>query len=288
MKELLISVTNFFRDPLAFDALDGEVLPRIVRGQGRRTTRCASGFRRAPPARRPTRLPCCSPSRPRARSSSRRSRCSPPISTSRRSPPRARPSTRTSDVADLSEERLRRFFVREAGGYRVRRELREMVLFAPHNVISDPPFSHLDLISCRNLLIYLNRAVQERVIETFHFALRPGGFLFLAPSETPDASHDLFAVVDKAAHIYESRTVTTRLHRRSPAELPVVPIAATRACRRRPAGRPNGFRRASCTSGCSSAMRRRRSSSPRTTTSCTCPSGSAGSCRSPAASRRAT
>ena len=68
-----------------------------------------------------------------------------------------------------------------------------MVLFAPHNVIRDPPFSHLDLISCRNLLIYLNRAAQERVIETFHFALRPGGFLFLAHSESPDTPHDLFA-----------------------------------------------------------------------------------------------
>ena len=128
-----------------------------------------------------------------------------------------------SDVADLSEERLQRFFVREAGGYRVRRELRELVLFAPHNVIRDPPFSHLDLISCRNLLIYLNRAVQERVIETFHFALRPGGFLFLAPSETPESSHDLFAVIDKAAHIYESRTVTTR-HIALATELPAAPV----------------------------------------------------------------
>jgi two-component system CheB/CheR fusion protein len=85
------------------------------------------------------------------------------------------------------------------------------VLFAVHNVIRDPPFSHLDLISCRNLLIYLNRAIQERVIETFHFALRPGGFLFLGPSESPETPQDLFVTADKSAHIYESRAVTSRM-----------------------------------------------------------------------------
>ena len=106
--------------------------------------------------------------------------------------------------------RLQRFFQREAGGYRVRRELREMVLFAHHNVIRDPPFSHLDLIACRNLLIYLNRPVQERLIETFHFALRPGGYLFLGTSETADGAIDLFVQVDKLAHIYESRMVSSR------------------------------------------------------------------------------
>ena len=165
-----------------------------------------------------------------------------------------------SDVADLSEERLQRFFVREAGGYRVRRELRELVLFAPHNVIRDPPFSHLDLISCRNLLIYLNRAVQERVIETFHFALRPGGFLFLAPSETPDVvARPVRGRRQGSAHLREP-------HGRRPgtsplaAELPAVPCRHSRVSA--PAGwPPNGFLRASCTSACSSDMPRRRSSS---------------------------
>ena len=131
-----------------------------------------------------------------------------------------------SDVADVSEERLQRFFMREPGGYRVRRELRETVLFATHDVIRDPPFSHLDLISCRNLLIYLNRTVQERVIETFHFALRPGGFLFLGQSETPESSNDLFMPVDKAAHIYESRTVTSRLPLPGPAHPVPLPAVA--------------------------------------------------------------
>src|SRR5262249_37453952 len=116
-----------------------------------------------------------------------------------------------AEVADVTEERLQRFFQRNAGGFHVRRELRELVLFAHHNVIKDPPFSHLDLICCRNLLIYLNRAIQERVIETFHFALRPGAFLFLGSSESPDGSNDLFLRFDTNAHVYESRTVTSRL-----------------------------------------------------------------------------
>ena len=99
---------------------------------------------------------------------------------------------------------------RAAGGYRVRRDLRELVLFAHHNVFKDPPFSHLDLISCRNLLIYLNRTMQERVLETFHFALHPGGSCFSAPRSRPTARSDLFAAVDKHAHIYESRPVASR------------------------------------------------------------------------------
>ena len=84
------------------------------------------------------------------------------------------------------EERLRRFFVKEHRGYRVRREVREMVLFAVHDLLKDSPFSRLDLISCRNLLIYLNREAQKRALSIFHFALRPGGRLFLGSSETVD------------------------------------------------------------------------------------------------------
>ena len=102
-----------------------------------------------------------------------------------------------SDVADLPEKRLERFFHREGTGYRIRRELRETMLFAHHNVIKDPPFSHLDLISCRNLLIYLNRTAQQRILETFHFALRPGGYLLLGPSESPESAGDLFVAVDR-------------------------------------------------------------------------------------------
>ena len=104
-------------------------------------------------------------------------------------------------------ERLRRFFNRESDGYRVRRELRESILFAVHNVIKDPPFSHLDLVSCRNLLIYLNRTAQTRVLEVLHFALNPGGHLLLGSAESAEGLTDLFNDVDKDHHIYRSRPV---------------------------------------------------------------------------------
>lgn len=107
--------------------------------------------------------------------------------------------------ADVSEERLRRFFMKEHAGYRVRRELREMVLFATHDVLKDSPFSRLDLISCRNLLIYLNVEAQARVFEIFHFALQPSGRLFLGSSESVDDGSQLFNVLDKKHRIYGYR-----------------------------------------------------------------------------------
>ena len=115
-----------------------------------------------------------------------------------------------AEVADVSPERLQRFFLRGHDGYRVRRELREQVLFTVHNVIKDPPFSHLDLISCRNLLIYLNRSAQNRVLEVMHFALNPTGYLFLGASESVEGEGDLFAPVDKEHHIFQSRPVPSR------------------------------------------------------------------------------
>ncbi|MBI2772486.1 MAG: PAS domain-containing protein [Burkholderiales bacterium] len=112
----------------------------------------------------------------------------------------------TTIQADVSEERLRRFFVKEHRGYRVRRELREMVLFAVHDVLKDSPFSRLDLVSCRNLLIYLNRHAQARAIETFHFSLMPQGRLFLGSSESIDDGSPLFRVLDKKNRIFEQRS----------------------------------------------------------------------------------
>jgi two-component system CheB/CheR fusion protein len=108
-------------------------------------------------------------------------------------------------VADVSEERLRRFFVKESGGYRVRRELREMVLFASHDLLRDAPFSRMDLISCRNLLIYLNRDAQMRALEIFNFALKPGMLLFLGSSESVDDGSALFTAVDKKHRLYRQR-----------------------------------------------------------------------------------
>ena len=87
-------------------------------------------------------------------------------------------------VQDVLPERLHRFFVKDEAGYRVKKEIREMVVFAIQNVIKDPPFTRLDLVSCRNLMIYLEPELQERLIPAFHYALKPGGVLFLSPSES--------------------------------------------------------------------------------------------------------
>lgn len=111
-------------------------------------------------------------------------------------------------TADVSQERLKRFFVKDHRGYQVRRELREMVLFATHDLLKDAPFSRMDLISCRNLLIYLNSDAQRRALETFHFSLKPGGKLFLGSSESVDDDSRLFHVLDKKHRIYESRATS--------------------------------------------------------------------------------
>jgi len=105
--------------------------------------------------------------------------------------------------ADVSEARLKRFFVREGEYYRIRREIRDLVVFAQHSLLRDPPFSHIDLISCRNLLIYLDRGLQSQVSGTFHYALRPGGFLFLGSSESIDPQ-GLFRVVNRDARIFQA------------------------------------------------------------------------------------
>ena len=111
--------------------------------------------------------------------------------------------------ADVSAERLGRFFVRDDGTYRVRQELREMVVFAPHGLLRDPPFSHMDPIVCRNLLIYLQRDAQTSAASVFHYALNPGGHLVLGSSETVDRS-DLFTTVDKHLCLFRRREERAR------------------------------------------------------------------------------
>ena len=110
--------------------------------------------------------------------------------------------------ADVSAERLRRFFQKDQGRYRIKKEIREVVLFSPHNLLKDPPFSRLDMITCRNLLIYLKREAQDRVFDIFHYALRPGGMLFLGGSESVDDSHMLFVPLDKRHRLFARRAVT--------------------------------------------------------------------------------
>lgn len=105
--------------------------------------------------------------------------------------------------ADLSEARLARFFRREDEHYRIIGEVRDRILFATHNLLRDPPFTRLDLISCRNLLIYLDRKLREQVFGIFRYALRPGGYLFLGASENAEGDH--FRMLDKKHHIFQAR-----------------------------------------------------------------------------------
>src|SRR6185437_1056781 len=109
------------------------------------------------------------------------------------------------------EERLRRFFAKEEGGYRVRKEIREMVIFAPQNLIMDPPFTKLDILTCRNLLIYLDSGVQQKLIPLFHYSLNPGGILFLGSAETIGASANLFTALDSKARIFRRKESALRL-----------------------------------------------------------------------------
>lgn len=106
--------------------------------------------------------------------------------------------------ADVSGDRLLRFFTREGDHYVVKRELRDVVLFATHSLLKDPPFSRLDLVSCRNLLIYLDRELQQQVCATLNYGLRRGGYLFLGSSENADNPPGLFRLIDREARIYQA------------------------------------------------------------------------------------
>jgi hypothetical protein len=107
--------------------------------------------------------------------------------------------------ADLPEDSLRRFFTREGDHYRITRELRDVVLFARHSLLKGPPFSRIDLISCRNVLIYLDRELQQQICTTFHFALRPAAYLFLGSSENADSPNALFRSIDRDSRIYQCK-----------------------------------------------------------------------------------
>ena len=122
--------------------------------------------------------------------------------------------------ADITEDRLKRFFTREGDLYRVARELRDIVLFARHSLLKDPPFSRVDLISCRNVLIYLDRELQHQVCATFHYALQPSGYLFLGSSESADNPIGMFRVIDREARIYQRMPL--------PAEVRVTPRIGAR------------------------------------------------------------
>jgi two-component system, chemotaxis family, CheB/CheR fusion protein len=206
LASLLISVTTFFRDRGAFAALEHDVLPGIFAGKGAGNTiriwvvGCATGEEAYSVA-----MLCAE------RTTDLLDAPSVQIFATdidEAAIARAREGLYTaSDVAELSPERLRRFFAREGDRFRVRRELRERILFATHNILKDPPFSQIDLIACRNVLIYLNRAAQQRVAGTLHFALNPGGYLFLGTAEAPDEYDDQFLTISRENRVFQRRTI---------------------------------------------------------------------------------
>jgi two-component system CheB/CheR fusion protein len=203
LTDLLISVTTFFRDADAFEALKKLVVPQIIDGKDANENvrvwvpGCATGEE------------AYSIAMVLLEEASRRE-IRPGIQVfgsdlDARALALGREGLYPAAIeADVSEERLRRFFTREGDHYRVRRELRDIVLFASHSLLKDPPFSRIDLVSCRNLLIYLDRELQQQVCSTFHYALNSGGFLLLGSSETADNPPGMFRTIDRKCRIYQS------------------------------------------------------------------------------------
>ena len=205
LREFLISVTQFFRDPDSFVALEEEVLPDLFQRAEGQIRAWVPGCATGEEAYSLAMLLC--------EHAHRVDGARPDIQIFATdidvdALAHAREGLYSAAVVgDLPPERLQRFFSAESGGYRVKPAIRDMVLFAPHNIVADPPFSRLDLVSCRNVLIYFNRKIQERAFASFHYALRLDGYLFLGASESPDTVSNAFVEVDKRARIYRRRDV---------------------------------------------------------------------------------
>ncbi len=203
LQDVLISVTNFFRDRESFEALEHEI-PRLFRDKGPQdqvrvwVAGCATGEEAYSVAMLLSEHAATLDAPPRLQVFA--------TDIDELAIRSARDGFYLDTItADVSQERLRRFFNQEPGGYRVQRAVREVVLFAPHDLLKDSPFSRLDLVTCRNLLIYLNRKAQESALDVFHFALRPDGRLFLGTSETADDLTGLFTPLDKKYRLYQRR-----------------------------------------------------------------------------------
>lgn len=205
--DALISVTSFFRNPEAFEVLKRKVFPKLLEQRGDNPFRvwvlgCSTGqeaysiamafMESADKAPRLRKLQIFATDLNEALLD------------------KARQGLYAKSLAeDVSPQRLRRFFVEEEGGYRIVKSLRELVVFARQNLISDPPFSRMDLISCRNLLIYLEPSLQRKALPTFHYSLKPGGFLFLGASESIGSFAELFEPVDKKQKVYSRKAAST-------------------------------------------------------------------------------
>ena len=204
--DLFVTVTRFFRDADVFEALAQTVFPRLMENRPRGTPirvwtpGCATGEEAY------SILIALTEFLERAKKRDEVEIQLFATDANGASIVRARAGRYPESIAlDVSPERLRRFFVKVDGQYQVMKALRDLAVFAVHNVVTDPPFSRLDLLTCRNVLIYLGPDLQRRVLPIFHYALKRTGFLLLGNAETPGTFPDLFAAVDKAHRIYARR-----------------------------------------------------------------------------------
>jgi two-component system CheB/CheR fusion protein len=202
-KDLLIGVTSFFRDPEAFDLLDKKLLPGLLRDAKEGKLRvwvsgCSTGEEAYTLA-----ILCCEAMEQESLNLD--------IKIFATDVDREAIMTASagifaeSAVGDIAPEMLSKYFYHKDEGFYISRQIREMVVFAQHNLVKDPPFTNIDLISCRNLLIYLQPVLQKRVLELFNFALNPQGILFLGSSETTGEMADFFDPLDHKWRIYRSK-----------------------------------------------------------------------------------
>jgi len=206
LQDMLIGVTNFFRDPKAFEALERDVLPRIFEQTNPKeqirawSVGCATGEEAYSTAMLLAEQNALE-TRPRQIQVFASDIDERAIANARRG------IYPQSIAVDVTPGRLRQHFVKEDKHYSIKKDIREKVMFAVHNILHDPAFSKIHLIVCRNLLIYLNRDIQKKVFEIFHYALQPGGYLFLGSSESADAVPELFSFVDKKNRIYQASSL---------------------------------------------------------------------------------
>ncbi len=202
-------MTQFFRDPEAFAALEREVIPALFADKGADgqvrvgVSGCASGEEAYSIAILLREHLATLAVAPRVQVFA--------TDIDEQALENARKGCYSLGIAEqVTPERLERFFVKHDNLYQVKKELREMCLFSVHSLVKDPPFSRLDLISCRNVLIYLGPELQQKLMRLFHYALRPSGYLFLGPSETLTGQSALFRTLDKKHRLFQKKDTVSR------------------------------------------------------------------------------
>ena len=211
-RDLLINVTNFFRDKEAFQALEKFAVPRLLEGKTANDTiriwvpGCATGEEVYSIAIILREKMETAKTAPRVQIFA--------TDIDEEALAVARTGRYPATLLDgVSPERLANYFHGDGTSYTVGKDVRELCIFSPHSVIKDPPFSRMDMVSCRNLLIYFGPKVQNQVIPTFHYALKPGGYLFLGTSEGVSQHADLFTTLDKKHRIFQAREHATSIQR---------------------------------------------------------------------------